>query len=240
MGCDPEQNDNNIPALFPFVKNSFPTISTFMCDRHFGQRMAIRDVFGDGVSIFHYCVHIARNIRANCGPNTTLHKAFWAMLFKRTKAAEDMFVETFERLNNSRKTLFTTELLNSLQSFVPSALDPVLRKPAFLSLVALQVMDIRCFKADTEQKRRALVLLRSLQRAECPDTNVFVLVNTHAIEGYLSGVKRRMNVSPLTLRDVFNAVDMTEPTILASGSPFTTTLPFTIKTVSCSSSLQTG
>ena len=89
--------------FFDFVKNSFPTIATFMCDRHFGQRKAIRDVFGDSVSIFHCCVHIARNIRANSGPNTTLHKAFWAMRYKRTKEAEDEFVNPLERFNKSRK-----------------------------------------------------------------------------------------------------------------------------------------
>ena len=151
------------------------------------------------------------------------------MRYKRTKEAEDGFVNTLERLNKSRKTLFTTELLNSLWSFVPSALDPVLRKPAFPSLVALSGNDIGGFVADTEQKRRALALLNSLRCAECPDTDVFSLDNTNAIEGYFSGVKKRMAISPLTLRDVFNAVDMTERTILASGSPFAPTLPLTIK-----------
>ena len=59
--------------------------------------------------------------------------------------------------------------------------------------------------------------------------DVFSLDNTNAIEGNFSGVKKRMAISPLTLRDVFNAVDMTERTILASGSPFAPTLPLTIK-----------
>ena len=192
-----------------------------MCDRHFGQRRAIREVFGSGVSVFHCCVHIARNIRANCGPNTTLHGAFWEMRFKRSREAEASFIQTLERINASRKTAFSTELLNSLDSFVPSALDPILKKPTFPSLFTLRGIDTSSFMTDTPRKRRVVALVNSIQQAECPVADVFALDNTNAIEGYFNGIKQRMQVSPLTLLDVFRAVDSTERTVLASGSPST-------------------
>ena len=58
-----------------YVKSAFPSIQTFVCDRHFGQRKAIREVFGDGVSIFHCCVRIARNIRSNAARTQTSSRA---------------------------------------------------------------------------------------------------------------------------------------------------------------------
>ena len=207
--------------FFEFVKNSFPAIQTFMCDRHFGQRRAIPEVFGSDVSVFHCCVHIARNIRANCGPNTTLHKAFWEMRFKRTVEAEASFIQTLEKINASRKTAFSTELLNSLDSFVPSSLDPVLKKPKFPALLDLRGIDTGSCVPDTDRKRRVVALVNAIKQAECPDADVFALDNTNAIEGHFNGIKQRMRVSPLTLLDVFRAVDSTEGTVLASWSPFT-------------------
>ena len=67
------------------------------------------------------------------------------------------------------------------------------------------------FVADTDRKRRAVALVRALQRAECTDADVFAHDNTNAIEGHFNGLKRRMQASPLTLLDVFRAVDTTEP-----------------------------
>ena len=63
--------------FFSFVARHFPSITTFMCDRHYAQHKAITIVFGDSVNIFHCCVHIARNIANNVGPNTLLTKQFW-------------------------------------------------------------------------------------------------------------------------------------------------------------------
>ena len=110
------------------MKASFPSIKVFMCDRHFAQRKVIKEVFGESVSVFHCCVHMARNIKSNCGPNTNLISKFWEMRYSRTKEAEDAFVASLERLHQSRRSLFTTELLNSLPSFLPPAVDPALKK----------------------------------------------------------------------------------------------------------------
>ena len=122
-------------------------------------------------------------------------------------------------------------MLNSLDSFVPSALDPILKKPSFPSLLALRGIDTSSFITDTPRKRRVVPLINSLQQAECPDADVFALDNTNAIEGYFNGIKQRMQVSPLTLLDVFRAVDSTERTMLASRSPFTPNIPNSLKIV---------
>ena len=71
--------------FFSFVARYFPSITTFMCDRHYAQRKAITIAFGDSVHIFHCCVHIARNIANNVGQNTQLIKHFWEMRYARTR-----------------------------------------------------------------------------------------------------------------------------------------------------------
>ena len=81
--------------------------------------------------------------------------------------------------------------------------------------------DISALVQGTDRKRRVVALVNSIQQAECPVADVFALDNTNAIEGYFNGIKQRMQVSPLTLLDVFRAVDSTERTVLASGSPST-------------------
>ena len=212
-----------------YVKSAFPSIQTFVCDRHFGQRKAIREVFGDGVSIFHCCVHIARNIRSNCGPNTNILSRFWEMRYKRTQAAEEAFVQALRRLHKSRNSLFTAELINSLASFVPSALDPILRKTVFPALCSLLDFDVDKYAVNTDAKARAVALIKSLDAVDRVDVDVFSVDNTNVVEGYFNGIKGRMRTSPLTLLDVFNAVDMTERTVLASGSPFATKLPSSIR-----------
>ena len=212
-----------------YVKNSFPSIQTFVCDRHFGQRKAIVEVFGDSVSIFHCCVHIARNIRSNCGPHTDIISRFWEMRYQRTQAAEDAFIQALRRLHNSRKSLFTAELLNSLASFVPSAIDPVVRKVVFPALCSLHEFDVGRYAVNTDAKARAMALVNSLKAVDRVVVDVFSVDNTNVIEGYFNGIKGRMQTRPLTLLDVFKVVDTTERTVLASGSPFTPKLPSHIR-----------
>ena len=53
----------------------------------------------------------------------------------------------------------------------------------------------------------------------------FVHDNTNVIEGYFNGIKSRMNKRPLALHDVYDAVHMTEMTVLAAGTPFSPKLP---------------
>ena len=170
-----------------YVKNSFPSIRTFVCDRHFGQRKAIREVFGDGVSVFHCCVHIARNIRCNCGPNTVIHSRFWEMRYLRTPAAEEAFVWALQRLHKSRNSIFTAGLLNSLGSFVPSAIDPVVRKAVFPALCSLKDFDVDGHVADTDAKACAMELVKSLKAVDCVDVDVFSVETQTSSRGTSTG-----------------------------------------------------
>ena len=196
-----------------------------MCDRHFAQRKAIRDVFGESASVFHCYVHLSRNIKSNCGANSDLLSKFWEMRYRRTKEAEDAFFATLKRLHESRRSLFTTELLNLLPSFVPSAVDPVIKKEVFPALTALRkfVEDIPGFNTTTNCFVKSLV--QQLIHVGRVENDIFVHDNTNVIEGYFNGIKSRMQKRPLTLHDVYDAVDITERTALAAGRPFSPKLP---------------
>ena len=147
------------------------------------------------------------------------------MRYLRTPAAEGAFVQALQRLHKSRKSIFTAELLNSLASFVPSSINPVVRKAAFPALCLLKDFDVDGHVADTDAKARAMALVQCLKGVGSVDVDVFSVDNTNVVEGYFNGIKGRMRANPLTLLDVFNAVDSTERTVLASGSPFSTKLP---------------
>ena len=121
-GSCPEQNDGVFCAAPWICEEPSIRFRLFVCDRHFWKRKAIVEVFGDSVSIF--CVHITRNIRSNCGTDTDIVSRFWGMRYQRTQAGEDASSQALRRLHFSRQTFFTAEPLNSLASFVPSALDP--------------------------------------------------------------------------------------------------------------------
>ena len=65
-------------------------------------------------------MHIARNIQHNTGSKSDLLGRFWTMRFTRTEASERAFIDALERLHAAKKSMFTTQLMNSLDSFVPS------------------------------------------------------------------------------------------------------------------------
>ena len=85
---------STLRRFFQFVKRSFPMLKTFMCDRHAAQKRAIKDIFGETTAVLHCCVHLARNIKNNCGQNSDIVSKFWEMRFKRTAEAEAAFVQT--------------------------------------------------------------------------------------------------------------------------------------------------
>ena len=64
-GLIKNRTTQTLTRFFQFIFRYFPTINTFMCDRHFAQRRAISIVFGQDVNIFHCCVHVARNMKTH-------------------------------------------------------------------------------------------------------------------------------------------------------------------------------
>ena len=111
---------------------------------------------------------------------------------KRTKEVEDDFVAALERLNETRKSLFTTELLNSLGSFVPSAVDPVLRKELFPALSTLRgFIEARPLSHSTTDCFVKSLVQRLIEVGRV-DVDIFIRDNTNVIEGYFNGIKSRM------------------------------------------------
>ena len=83
-------------------------------------------MFGQCVNVLHCCVHIARNIQHNTGAKSDLLCRLWTMRFARTEASERSFMDALERLHASKRSMFTTLLTNSLDSFLPSRINNAL------------------------------------------------------------------------------------------------------------------
>ena len=178
--------------FFLFVKKTYPSLNVFMCDRHFAQRRAIKDVFGESVSVLHCCVHLARNMKSNCGANSDLVSKFWEMRYRRTKEAEEAFVLTLQRLHEVGKSLFTTELLNSLPSFIPSQVDQVIKKELFPALTVLRNLSKKYTIVDTAANGIVLLLFKGHVEVGPIESDLFTLDNTNVIEGYFNGIKTRI------------------------------------------------
>ena len=95
----------------------------------------------------------------------------------------------------------------------------------FPELAALHCCDLQQTVANTAAKSHCFAIIEALRRVAPVETDIFSVDNTNAIEGFFNGIKGRMRHSPLTLLDVFNAVDTTEKTVLAMGTPFAPRLP---------------
>ena len=211
--------------FFTFLFRHAPAIRTFMCDRHYAQRRAIEDVFGAGVSVFHCSIHVARNIRNNAGANSELASSFWAMRSKRTPEAEAVFLAALQRVHAAKRTLFTTQLLHHVDSFLPSRLDHVLRRSKFPALSSAKMPAFISFEHVDLKHQRAAAILQWLAQVGDVQTDVLSFDNTNTVEGYFSVVKRRIVGANTTLLDVFKAVDFTEATAMSRHNPSTPALP---------------
>ena len=110
------------------------------------------------------------------------------MRFQRTPESEARFLEALERLHAARHSLFTTQLRRHVDSFLPSQLDPVLKRQLFPSLMRVRSLNLTNFHAENELKRRAFALLQKLANVKEAETDVFDVDNTNSIESYFSVV----------------------------------------------------
>ena len=99
-------------------------------------------MFGEGVRVLHCCIHVARNIQRNTGMKSDLLKLFWAMRYARTEASELAFIDALERLHAAKRSLFTTQLVASLDTFVPSRIRGALDTELFPELGELRRLDV--------------------------------------------------------------------------------------------------
>ena len=179
----------SLRRFFAFMFSRCPLIRTFVCDRHYGQRRAILDVYGVGGRIFHCCIHVARNIASNDGPNSDLASRFWEMRFQRTPETEARFLEALDRLHAARHSMFTTQLRRHVDAFLPSRLDPVLKQKMFPSLMRVRSLTLSNDQAENELKRRAFTILERLAQVEDTENDVFAVDNTNSIESHFNVVK---------------------------------------------------
>ena len=205
--------------FFTFLSKGFPTINIFMCDRHYAQARAIRRVFGDGVHVLHCCVHVARNIKTNMGQNNVLERLFWQMRYKRTGEAEAAFVEALHQVHAAKQSAFTTRLVSSLDTFLPSRIDPLFRHAVFLELLLAKSVDVGRGSGESSACHRARSIIGGLCCVAVDEVDVFSADKTNAIEGFFSMIKQRLRHTKMTLLDLYNVVNFTEMAALASHHP---------------------
>ena len=211
--------------FFTFISRSFPRINAFMCDRHFAQSKAIRAVFGDGVHIFHCCIHIARNIKSNTGCDGGLVSEFWAMRFKRTEEAEEQFISSLRKMHSAKKSVFTSQLLESVDTYLPSKVDPVLSQYVSPMFTFPECCVDGLHPPTTELETRAMWVINVLKKVDSKPASILSIDNTNTVESYFNVIKGRLERTCPTLVDLYTAINFTEMSILASRNPCSPELP---------------
>ena len=161
----------------------------------------------------------------NAGANSSLTTLFWKMRYQRTKEAETEFLVFLERLHASKKTVFTSHLLGSTNSFLPSKIDPFLQRVDFVSLSQLKTLELSIFVTSTQEKRNALGVLHILKQQNPLSHDVFSYDNTNTIESYFNIIKGRIPSSSPRLVDIYNSISFTERSFLARHNPSLPNLP---------------
>ena len=141
------------------------------------------------------------------------------MRYQRTAEAEAEFVSFLERVNRTRKTMFTTRLLNALNSFLPSVVDPVLKRDSFAVHATIKDLDLSRFNTNTQAQRNAAKILADLQALHQTTRDIFTYDKTNTIESFFNDVKGRTPKDSPRLIDIYNAVSFTETQSLARHNP---------------------
>ena len=121
--------------------------------------------------------------------------------------------------------MFTTRLLNTLNSFLPSVVDPVLKRDCFAVLATIKDLDLSHFNTTTQAQRNAAKILADLQALHQTTRDIFTYDNTNTIESFFNVVKGRTPKDSPRLIDIYNAVSFTETQSLARHNPVSPSLP---------------
>ena len=175
--------------FFSFVARFFPSVETFMCDRHFAQQRGIVQAFGPSVHVFHCSIHVARNIANNVGQSSTLARDFWNMRYARTDESEAKFMATLNNVHGAKRSTFTTHLVNSVGSFLPSCVDPFLKRQMFPELNDFHALGLNGVSERSRTAERVLKMVNFLHTVQVPEPDISSLDNTHTIGGYFSLLK---------------------------------------------------
>ena len=184
--------------------------------------------------MLHCCVHLARNNQSNTGVQSDLLKRFWTMRYNRTEESEHSFVDSLQSLHAAKRSQFTTKLLASLDTFVPSKFNHALDIDIFPEIDALRNADWSSVVIDTPVKERVFNILNQMMHIGPFRRDVFSLDNTNTIEGYFNTIKKRVPLKTATLLDNQKAVTFTGECALSSNHPNSQILTATL--VDCLSS----
>ena len=137
----------------------------------------------------------------------------------RTNVFEDLFIDSLNRLHAVRPSHFTSSLLKSFDTFLQSKTDSILKRPTFSALVKGKSIDLTSCCPSTQLGIKAKVIITEIQSVDDVYENVHSRDNTNTIEEYFSIIKRRVKKNSSSLLDLFEAINFTEATALASRDP---------------------
>ena len=104
------------------------------------------------------------------------------MRYTRTGEAEAKFLETLNKVHNTKRSTFTTHLINSVDSFLPSRVDPFLKQQTFPELEDFhRIVHKGPFKQNSAADR-VWAMVNILRTVQAPEADIFSLDNTNAIE----------------------------------------------------------
>ena len=165
--------------FFVFTAKFFPGLTSFMSDRSFSQKQALRRAFGLCVRVFHCMVHIGRNIKRNAGPNSSLSSLFWRMRSERSEESGRRFLSALRQRHETKPSAFTTQLLNAVESFLPPIVDDVLKARIYPQLAVLETIDMEAFDVSSVEEQRAFSTLLALKQLPVFCHDVFSRDNTN-------------------------------------------------------------
>ena len=104
------------------------------------------------------------------------------MRYERSEESGHRFLGALRERHETKPSVFTTQLLSTVESFLPPMVDGVLKAPIFPQLGVLETIDMEAFDVASVDEHRAFSTLLALKRLPVFCHDVFSRDNTNAIE----------------------------------------------------------
>ena len=147
-------------------------------------------------------------------------------------------MDALERFHAAKRSMLTTLLTNSLDSFLPSRINNALDVELFPEINTFKNVTFTSHSVDDPVKARVSALRDEIVHLGPFRRDILSLDNTNTIEGYFNTIKRRTPSKTATLLNIFNAVTFTEESALAANHPSSPRLPVPLN--DCLSSVISG
>ena len=83
----------------------------------------------------------------------------------------------------------------------------------------------RLHPATTELEKRAMLVITMLMNIDSKPASILSIDNTNTVESYFNVIKGRLETTRPTLVELYNAINFTEMSVLASRNPCSPELP---------------